>query len=48
MEVKHEHTNQGGTLHGGVTSSLVDTMTTLALMSTEDGTPGLSLNLGVK
>lgn len=48
MEVKHEHTNQGNILHGGLTSTLIDTLTTLALMSTERQTPGVSVDLGIK
>ncbi|XP_071836502.1 acyl-coenzyme A thioesterase 13-like [Apostichopus japonicus] len=47
MEVKHEHTNQGNILHGGLTSTLIDTLTTLALMSTERQTPGVSVDLGI-
>ncbi|KAJ8049673.1 Acyl-coenzyme A thioesterase 13 [Holothuria leucospilota] len=47
MEVQKEHTNQGSTMHGGLTSSLVDSLTTLALMTTENPTPGVSVNLAV-
>ncbi|KAJ8034006.1 Acyl-coenzyme A thioesterase 13 [Holothuria leucospilota] len=35
MEVKEEHTNQVGTLHSGLISTLVDSATSLALMTTE-------------
>ncbi|KAJ8033915.1 Acyl-coenzyme A thioesterase 13 [Holothuria leucospilota] len=47
MKVQKEHTNQANTMHGGLTSSLVDALTTLALMTTENGTPGVSVNLAV-
>lgn len=45
--VSEEHTNPMGTLHGGFTSTAVDFMTTLALLTTDTTTPGVSLNLSV-
>ncbi|KAJ8034005.1 Acyl-coenzyme A thioesterase 13 [Holothuria leucospilota] len=47
MAVKEEHTSQVGTLHGGLISTLVDSATSLALMTTENATPGVSVNLAI-
>lgn len=41
-----EHLNSGGGLHGGFTASLVDMLTTAALMS-KDSHPGVSVDLKV-
>jgi acyl-coenzyme A thioesterase 13 len=38
MKVEKEHTNLGGSLHGGLASSLTDSLTTLAMMTY----PGIS------
>ena len=48
--VQPEHTNRGGTLHGGFVATLVDSVTTIALMSDESADslmPGVSLDLSV-
>lgn len=45
--VAEEHQNAGGTLHGGLTATLVDCMTTLAILSFEHGRPGVSIDLNV-
>ncbi|KAJ8034012.1 Acyl-coenzyme A thioesterase 13 [Holothuria leucospilota] len=47
MEVKEEHTSQVGTLHGGLISTLVNSATSLALMTTEKATPGVSVSLTI-
>ncbi|XP_072026295.1 acyl-coenzyme A thioesterase 13-like [Amphiura filiformis] len=51
MMVEEEHCNQQGTLHGGMTATLVDNITTLAIMSSnEDGSvelPGVSVDLNM-
>lgn len=47
LKVQEENTNRGGTLHGGLTATLVDNITTLALM-TKEKPPGVSVNLNVK
>jgi acyl-coenzyme A thioesterase 13 len=47
MCVREEDTNRGGTLHGGLTSTLVDTVSTLGLMTTRDNLPGVSVDLNV-
>ena len=45
--MEEEHQNAGGTLHGGLTATLVDSLTTLALLSMENGRPGVSIDLSV-
>lgn len=47
LTVEEEHENAGGTLHGGLTASLVDSLTTMALLSMENGRPGVSVDLHV-
>ena len=39
--------NINGTLHGGVTASLVDAVSTLAIMTTGKGLPGVSTDLNL-
>lgn len=47
MKVEEEHVNRSGTLHGGLTSTLVDTISTIAIMANERGEPGVSTELSV-
>uniref|UniRef100_A0A0P4WDA0 Thioesterase domain-containing protein n=1 Tax=Scylla olivacea TaxID=85551 RepID=A0A0P4WDA0_SCYOL len=47
VKIEKEHTNRGGNLHGGFTATLVDAVSTLALMTTEQGAPGVSVNINV-
>uniref|UniRef100_A0A8D0GR93 Acyl-coenzyme A thioesterase 13 n=1 Tax=Sphenodon punctatus TaxID=8508 RepID=A0A8D0GR93_SPHPU len=47
MKVDEEHTNRGGTLHGGLTATLVDVVSTAALMYTERGAPGVSVDMNI-
>ncbi|KAM9823905.1 acyl-coenzyme A thioesterase 13 [Neosynchiropus ocellatus] len=47
MRVEEEHTNRGGTMHGGLTATLVDVISTLAIMNSERGAPGVSVDLNV-
>lgn len=47
MQVKEEHTNRGGTLHGGLTATLVDVVSTLAIMNSERGAPGVSVDMNI-
>ena len=47
LVIDEEHTNRGGTLHGGLSALLVDNISTLALTSA-DGQPfsyGVSVNM---
>ncbi|XP_034982309.1 acyl-coenzyme A thioesterase 13 [Zootoca vivipara] len=47
MKVEEEHTNRGGTLHGGLTATLVDNVSTLALLHTERAHPGVSVDMNI-
>ncbi|KAK1805004.1 hypothetical protein P4O66_019361 [Electrophorus voltai] len=47
MKVEEEHANRGGTLHGGMTATLVDIISTTALMHTEKGEPGISVDMNI-
>lgn len=47
LTIDEEHLNMGGTLHGGYTSTLVDCITTYALMSHKIAVPGVSVDLHV-
>ncbi len=47
LKVEEEHQNAGGTLHGGLTATLIDTMTTMVLLGMENGRPGVSIDLNV-
>ncbi|XP_009575678.1 PREDICTED: acyl-coenzyme A thioesterase 13 [Fulmarus glacialis] len=47
MKVEEEHTNRGGTLHGGLTATLVDVVSTAALLYTERALPGVSVDMNI-
>ncbi|NXI50726.1 ACO13 thioesterase, partial [Chloroceryle aenea] len=47
MKVEEEHTNRGGTLHGGLTATLVDVVSTAALLYTERAMPGVSVDMNI-
>ncbi|KAG2467183.1 acyl-coenzyme A thioesterase 13 [Polypterus senegalus] len=47
MKVEEEHTNRAGTMHGGLTATLVDVISTAALMYTERGAPGVSVDMNI-
>ncbi|XP_072532126.1 acyl-coenzyme A thioesterase 13 [Salminus brasiliensis] len=47
MKVGEEHTNRLGTLHGGMTATLIDTISTTAIMYTERGAPGVSVDMNI-
>lgn len=47
LKVEEEHTNKHGTLHGGLTATLVDVISTVALMHTERGVPGVSVDINI-
>ncbi|XP_012494124.1 PREDICTED: acyl-coenzyme A thioesterase 13 [Propithecus coquereli] len=47
MKVEEEHTNKMGTLHGGLTATLVDDVSTVALLCTERGLPGVSVDMNI-
>ncbi|RXN22269.1 acyl-coenzyme A thioesterase 13 [Labeo rohita] len=47
LKVEEEHTNRGGTLHGGLTATLVDMISTTAIMYSERGAPGVSVDMNI-
>ncbi|XP_032717541.1 acyl-coenzyme A thioesterase 13 [Lontra canadensis] len=47
MKVEDAHTNRLGTLHGGMTATLVDNISTMALLCTERGAPGVSVDMNI-
>ncbi|EFB28339.1 hypothetical protein PANDA_003872, partial [Ailuropoda melanoleuca] len=47
MKVGEDHTNKYGTLHGGMTATLVDSISTVALLCTERGAPGVSVDMNI-
>ncbi|XP_006009249.1 acyl-coenzyme A thioesterase 13 [Latimeria chalumnae] len=47
LKIEEEHTNRVGTLHGGLTATLVDVVSTAALIHTERGLPGVSVDMNV-
>ena len=47
LKVDQEHTNRMGNLHGGLTAALVDTVSTVAVMTTGNNVPGVSVELSV-
>ncbi|XP_023346911.1 acyl-coenzyme A thioesterase 13 [Eurytemora carolleeae] len=47
LVVDKPHTNRGETLHGGFSAHLVDTVTTMALMTNEGGLPGVSVDMSL-
>lgn len=47
MKVEEEHTNRGGTLHGGLTATLVDVISTMAIMNSDRGAPGVSVDMNI-
>lgn len=47
MTVEEEHTNRGGTLHGGLTATLVDVISTAAIMYSERAAPGVSVDMNI-
>lgn len=48
LKVEEEHTNRGGTLHGGLTATLVDVVSTAALLYTERQAPGVSVDMNIR
>ncbi|XP_060554572.1 acyl-coenzyme A thioesterase 13-like [Ruditapes philippinarum] len=47
MQVAEEHQNRAGTLHGGMTCTLVDAVSTWALLGTDEPVAGVSVDLSV-
>lgn len=47
MTVTEDDQNRGGTLHGGMTATLVDAVSTWALLSSEKQVAGVSVDMGI-
>lgn len=47
FKVEPEHANIAGILHGGFSASLVDTISTMALLTHPRQTPGVSVNMNL-
>lgn len=47
MKVEEQHANKMGTLHGGLTATLIDSISTVALLCSERGLPGVSVDMNV-
>ncbi|XP_069814026.1 acyl-coenzyme A thioesterase 13 [Dendropsophus ebraccatus] len=47
LKVGEEHTNRQGALHGGLTATIVDMISTAALVHTERGAPGVSVDMNI-
>ncbi|XP_030067329.1 acyl-coenzyme A thioesterase 13-like [Microcaecilia unicolor] len=47
MKIEDEHTNANGTLHGGMTATLVDTISSAALLYTERGQLAVSVDMNI-
>lgn len=47
LKLDEEHLNRGGSLHGGLTATLVDTVSTAALVTNDNTGPGVSVNINV-
>ncbi|CAI9600830.1 unnamed protein product, partial [Staurois parvus] len=47
LKVEEDHTNRAGNLHGGLTATLVDIVSTVALLNTDRGAPGVSVDMNI-
>lgn len=47
FKVEEEHLNGNGTLHGGMTATLVDTLSTFAIATTGDNKLGVSVDMSI-
>ena len=47
LKIEEEHLNRGGTLHGGLTATLVDSISTLGLITSKRQASGVSVDLHV-
>ncbi|NXU53520.1 ACO13 thioesterase, partial [Turnix velox] len=47
LKVEEEHTNRMGTLHGGMTATLVDVVSTAALLYADQTKPGVSVDMNI-
>lgn len=47
FKVNEEHLNIGGSMHGGFTATVIDCMSTYALMTHEKNNPGVSVDMHI-
>ena len=48
MKVEKEHTNRGGFLHGGMTTTIIDVLSGVAMMTLPNASSsGVSINLNI-
>ena len=47
LTLDDSHVNRMGTLHGGLTATMVDIVSTMALLTSQRATTGVSLDLSV-
>ncbi|XP_075234358.1 acyl-coenzyme A thioesterase 13-like [Lycorma delicatula] len=47
MTVEEEHTNRNGTLHGGYTATIVDMITSMALVTNKQAIAGVSVDMHI-
>ena len=47
LKISEEHQNRSGMLHGGMTATLVDIVSTAALMSNDNTGPGVSVDMSI-
>lgn len=47
LTIQPEHANNAGTLHGGYIATLVDSVSTTALLSVDQSAPGVSVDLNI-
>jgi len=48
MPVMEEHLNGRGTLHGGCTASLIDSVSSYGFATADDGKPGVSVDMSIQ
>ena len=48
MTVAEEHTNPHGTLHGGFATTLLDGISTMAIIANGRGVPGVSVEMNIR
>ncbi|NP_001279122.1 acyl-coenzyme A thioesterase 13 [Callorhinchus milii] len=47
LKVEEEHVNRSSALHGGLIATIVDVVSTTALLNTERATPGVSVDMNI-
>ena len=47
LKLSEEHQKRGGVMHGGLTATLVDIVSTAALMTNDNVSPGVSVDMNI-